>query len=79
VIDRGGVIRAVDADPDYTRRSEPADTVEILKGLREARRERRARGTQPKIETREIVFDASVDWSRRSSSSRPSAGAAPVT
>jgi peroxiredoxin len=34
VIDRGGVIRAVDADPDYTRRPEPARTVEILKGLR---------------------------------------------
>ena len=34
VIDRGGIIRAVDADPDYTRRSEPAQTVEILRGLR---------------------------------------------
>ncbi len=34
VIDRGGIIRAVDADPDYTRRSEPARTVEILEGLR---------------------------------------------
>ena len=34
VIDRQGVIRAVDADPDYTRRSEPARTVEILAGLR---------------------------------------------
>lgn len=33
VIDRGGIIRAVDADPDYTRRSEPAETVAILKGL----------------------------------------------
>ena len=33
VIDRGGIIRAVDADPDYTRRSEPARTVEILEGL----------------------------------------------
>ena len=33
VIDRQGIIRAVDADPDYTRRSEPARTVEILKGL----------------------------------------------
>jgi peroxiredoxin len=33
VIDREGIIRAVDADPDYTRRSEPAQTVEILKGL----------------------------------------------
>ena len=35
VIDRGGVIRAVDADSDYTRRPEPADTVKILKGLRD--------------------------------------------
>jgi peroxiredoxin len=34
VIDRGGIIRAVDADPDYTRRSEPARTEEILKTLR---------------------------------------------
>jgi peroxiredoxin len=34
VIDRGGVIRAVDADPDYTRRPEPAQTVEVLKRLR---------------------------------------------
>ncbi len=33
VIDRQGIIRAVDADPDYTRRSEPARTVEILEGL----------------------------------------------
>ena len=34
VIDRQGTIRAVDADPDYTRRPEPARTVEILAGLR---------------------------------------------
>jgi peroxiredoxin len=34
VIDRAGIVRAVDADPDYTRRSEPSKTVEILKGLR---------------------------------------------
>jgi peroxiredoxin len=34
VVDGRGVIRAVDADPDYTRRSEPARTVEILEGLR---------------------------------------------
>ena len=34
VIDRHGIIRAVDADPDYTRRSEPAQTVEILEKLR---------------------------------------------
>jgi peroxiredoxin len=33
VIDRQGIIRAVDADPDYTRRSEPARTVEILRRL----------------------------------------------
>jgi peroxiredoxin len=35
VIDRQGVIRAVDADPDYTRRPEPAGTVEVLRGLRQ--------------------------------------------
>jgi peroxiredoxin len=33
VIDGDGTIRAVDADPDYTRRPEPAHTVEILRGL----------------------------------------------
>ena len=30
VIDRAGIIRAADADPDYTRRPEPAQTVEVL-------------------------------------------------
>jgi hypothetical protein len=34
VIDRAGVIRAVDADPDYTRRPEPAETIEVLRSLR---------------------------------------------
>lgn len=34
VIDRQGLVRAVDADPDYRRRSEPVRTVEILAGLR---------------------------------------------
>jgi len=33
VIDRDGVIRAVDADPDYTRRPEPAQTVKVLRQL----------------------------------------------
>jgi peroxiredoxin len=33
VIDRGGIIRAVDVDPDYTRRPEPAQTVETLRRL----------------------------------------------
>jgi peroxiredoxin len=33
VIDREGIIRAVDADPDYTRRPEPAQTVEVLRRL----------------------------------------------
>ena len=33
VIDRDGIIRAVDADPDYTRRPEPTQTVEALKKL----------------------------------------------
>lgn len=34
VIDRRGAIRAANADPDYTRRPEPADTVEALKALK---------------------------------------------
>jgi peroxiredoxin len=33
VIDRDGIIRAADADPDYTRRPEPAQTVEVLRRL----------------------------------------------
>ena len=33
VIDGRGIIRSVDADPDYTRRSEPAHTVEVLTSL----------------------------------------------
>jgi peroxiredoxin len=34
VIDRHGIVRAVDADPDYTHRPEPADTVTVLEGLK---------------------------------------------
>lgn len=34
VIDRAGVIRSADADPDYTQRPEPAETVLVLKTLR---------------------------------------------
>jgi peroxiredoxin len=34
VIDHTGVIRAADADPDYTRRPEPAKTMEVIKTLR---------------------------------------------
>jgi peroxiredoxin len=33
VIDASGIVRSVEADPDYTRRPEPARTVEILRGL----------------------------------------------
>lgn len=33
VIDHRGIIRPVDADPDYTRRPEPGATVEILRQL----------------------------------------------
>jgi peroxiredoxin len=34
VVDRQGVIRQADADPDYTRRSEPARTLEVLRSLK---------------------------------------------
>lgn len=34
VVDGAGIIRSVDADPDYKRRPEPSRTVEILRGLR---------------------------------------------
>jgi peroxiredoxin len=33
VIDRGGIIRYAEADPDYTVRPEPEETVAILKTL----------------------------------------------
>ncbi len=33
VIDRSGVIRSGDVDPDYTRRTEPAETVKVLRSL----------------------------------------------
>ena len=36
VIDREGIVRAVDADPDYRRRPEPAQTVELLERMRRA-------------------------------------------
>jgi peroxiredoxin len=36
VIDRAGIIQSVDADPDYTRRPEPAQTVAVLRALSSA-------------------------------------------
>ena len=33
VIDRTGVIRSADVDPDYTRRTEPAETLTVLRSL----------------------------------------------
>jgi len=33
VIDGTGVIRAADVDPDYTKRTEPAETVAVLRQL----------------------------------------------
>ena len=33
VIDPEGIVRSVDADPDYTRRPEPESTLETLRGL----------------------------------------------
>ena len=34
VVDRGGIVRAVDADPDYRYRPEPQKTVEDVRALR---------------------------------------------
>jgi len=34
VVDRPAIVRAADADPDYTHRPEPARTVEVLRALR---------------------------------------------
>lgn len=34
VVDRSGLIHQADVDPDYTRRSEPAKTIEVLKSLK---------------------------------------------
>ena len=33
VVDRGGIVRVVDADPDYERRSEPQKTVDDVRAL----------------------------------------------
>jgi len=33
VVDRRSVVRAADVHPDYTRRTEPAETVAVLRGL----------------------------------------------
>jgi peroxiredoxin len=33
VVDTHGIIRALDADPDYTRRPEPEATLEVLRTL----------------------------------------------
>ena len=33
VIDRGGIVRYANADPDYTVRPEPAETIAVLKTL----------------------------------------------
>jgi peroxiredoxin len=35
VVDRTGTIRAADVDPDYTHRTEPAETVAALRALSE--------------------------------------------
>ena len=37
VIDRQGIIRMVESDPDYTTRPEPRDTVEALRALAQPR------------------------------------------
>jgi peroxiredoxin len=33
VIDREGIVRVAESDPDYTTRPEPADTLEALRAL----------------------------------------------
>jgi peroxiredoxin len=33
IIDRGGIVRAVEADPDYTTRPEPDETLAALRAL----------------------------------------------
>jgi len=33
VVDKGGIIRSVDADPDYTLRPEPEASLEVLRSL----------------------------------------------
>jgi hypothetical protein len=33
VVDRSGVIRSAEVDPDYTVRPEPSATLEVLRGL----------------------------------------------
>ena len=36
VIDRGGIIRSAESDPDYTTRPEPEETLAALRALRGA-------------------------------------------
>lgn len=33
VVSQDGIVRAADVDPDYTRRPEPAATIEVLRGI----------------------------------------------
>jgi len=33
VVDAKGVVRSIDADPDYTKRPEPESTLEVLRSL----------------------------------------------
>ncbi len=33
IIDREGIVRYAEADPDYTKRPEPADTVAVLRAV----------------------------------------------
>ena len=33
VVDKTGIIRAADVDPDYTTRPEPSQTMSVLKSL----------------------------------------------
>ncbi len=33
VVDSGGIVRSIDADPDYTRRPEPSKTLADLQAL----------------------------------------------
>ena len=43
VIDSSGTVRAVDVDPDYTVRPEPAETVRVLEALKSGERNSGAR------------------------------------
>ncbi len=56
VLDRDGTVRFAFADPDYTRRAEPADVVEALRAIRETGAEGNAGRNHAQQRLRQFSF-----------------------